>query len=297
MAAEPAAPGVPLLSILCLTYNHEAYIARALQSFLEQVADFEIEIVVADDCSTDGTRAIVEQFRERAGERLRLLTTPVNLGVTRNFRRAHEACRGQYIAFCEGDDFWRGASKLRVQVAFLDAHPDVVITYHNAISIGGQGHELGSNLPAKLQCDASRAELIATRPISTLTACFRNVLKEIPSELDHAPVLDLCLWSLLGHHGEGRYLAEIEPAGYQIHANGIFSSQALMDRELMTAQSLLCLARFYGRRGDPSSRNAVLLKAAWSASVPLKIRAKFRLQRWISVHMLTLATMWVRGRH
>jgi Glycosyl transferase family 2 len=286
----------PMLSVLCLTYNHAAYIARALESFLAQQTDFEIEIVVADDCSTDETVAILERFRQRAGEHLHILTSPINLGITRNFRRALKACRGRYIAFCEGDDFWRGTTKLQTQVRFLESNPDVVITYHNATIVYSDGRDGGPQLLPKLRCGASREQLIATRSISTLTACFRHVLDEIPVELDQAPVLDLCLWSLLGHHGSGQYLPEIEPAGYQVHANGIFSSQTLMDKELMRAQSLMCLARVYGRRGQHAARHAVLLKANWCASVPLKVRAKILLLGLVFAQILASVFMWPNGR-
>jgi hypothetical protein len=296
MTSTQTSRGAPMLSVLCLTYNHAAYIARALESFLAQATDFEIEIVVADDCSTDETVTILDRYRQQVGERLHVLTSPVNLGITRNFRRALKACRGRYIAFCEGDDFWRGSTKLQTQVNFLESHPDVVITYHNATIIYGDGREGGPQLQPKLRCGASREQLIATRSISTLTACFRHVLDEIPAELDQAPVLDLCIWSLLGHYGSGQYLADIEPAGYQMHANGIFSTQTLMDKELMTAQSLICLARVYGRRGQHAARKAVLLKANWSASVPVKFGAKFLLLGLISMQILASAFTWPDGR-
>jgi glycosyltransferase involved in cell wall biosynthesis len=83
--------------------------------------NFEFEVVVADDCSSDGSVAVIESFRSRFGDRLRLLQTDVNLGVTRNFRRALSACRGRYVAMCEGDDYRRGRHKLQLQVDFLEA--------------------------------------------------------------------------------------------------------------------------------------------------------------------------------
>jgi hypothetical protein len=258
--ALPASDG-PMVSVLCITYNHAAFVARTLDSFLAQRTDFEVEIVVSDDCSTDSTGEIIEQYRVRAGGRIRVLNSPVNLGMTRNFRRAMQACRGKYIALCEGDDFWRGQTKLQTQVDFMQTHPEVVVTYHDATIVDEQGEHETIQLPPELRCDASREELQATRPISTLTACFRNVLGPWPPELDQAPALDLCLWSLLGHQGSGKYLPEIEPAGYRVHAGGAFSMQTNRTRRIMTAQSLLCLARIYMRQDKRSASNAVLWKA------------------------------------
>jgi len=270
-------PNQPVLSILCLTYNHAAFIADALQSFLAQVTDFDFEIIVADDCSTDGTLEVVEKFRQRAGPRLRVLSSAVNLGVTRNFRRAHLACRGRFIAICEGDDFWRGTRKLQTQVDFLERHPDYVLTYHDATIVDDDGESDTRQLPPRLQCDASRSQLIATRPISTLTVCFRNVLGEVPREFDHAPALDLCLWSLLGQHGKGKYVSDIEPAGYRVHAGGVFSTQTALDRKVMTAQSLLSLSRVYARQDRRDVSETVLLKATVQAAAALGVVASINL--------------------
>lgn len=274
----------PLLSVLCLTYNHAPFVAETLESFLAQQVAFEIEVIVADDCSTDGTVDVVESFRDRLGERLRLLRTDVNLGVTRNFRRALAACRGRYVALCEGDDYWRGTEKLQRQVDYLEGHPECVLAFHDATMLAPPPDAGVNPMPPRLRRDASRHELQATRPISTLTVCFRNVLKEVPPELDQAPVLDLCLWSLLGRHGEGRYMAEIEPAAYRVHAAGVFSMQAERSRYLMTAQSLLALARVHARLGDPVLSDKLVLKALLLAA------------RWLgagSIAALTaLATPW-----
>lgn len=256
----------PLLSVLCLTYNHEAYVAEALESFLAQGVNFEFEVVVADDCSSDGTVPRVESFGPRFGGRLRLLQTDVNLGVTRNFRRALAACRGRYVAMCEGDDYWRGTRKLQQQVDFLEAHPSYVLAFHDATILGPPPPLGGSvQLPPRLRRDVPQAALIATRPISTLTVCFRNLLLPLPAELDHAPVLDLCLWSLLGRHGMGKYLGGIEPAAYRVHDGGLFSVQSERSRYLMTAQSQLALARVYARLGEQRRSNRLLFEACLSA--------------------------------
>lgn len=272
-----AGVSAPTLSILCITYNHEAFVAQALESFLAQTTTFDVEIVVSDDCSTDSTVAVVERFRQRAGPRLRLLQSAVNLGVARNLRRALAACRGRYIAFCEGDDHWRGSCKLQAQVDFLEANPAYVLTFHDAIVVDADGRERGVQLPRSLQRDVSPAELVATRSISTLTVCFRNLVHELPPELDQAPALDLCLWSLLGHHGAAKYMRDIEPAVYRVHAGGIFSTQGQRNRELMTAQSLLCLARYYTRQGQPELSDRLLWKAMLLGSGCLDLAGSLRL--------------------
>lgn len=272
-----ADPAAPLLSVLCLSYNHEAFIAQTLESFLAQQTNFELEFVVADDCSRDGSVAVIESFRPRFGERLRLLRSDVNLGATRNFRRALAACRGRYVALCEGDDYWRGRDKLQRQVDFLQAHPDFVMSFHDAAMFGLPAFEGRNPIPRRLRKDASQAALIATRPISTLTVCFRHLLTTLPAELDHAPVLDLCLWSLLGRHGKGKYQSEIEPAAYRVHQGGVFSTQGARAQYLMTAQSQLALARAYARLGESRNSSRLLYEAILNAAQWLSAGAAIKL--------------------
>ncbi|MCE2658709.1 MAG: glycosyltransferase [Rubrivivax sp.] len=287
-ALAPTEP--PMVSILCLTYHHEAFVAQALEGFLAQETTFPFEVVLADDASGDGTLAVVEGFRARFGARLRVLTTPVNLGVTRNFRRALQACRGRYVAFCEGDDYWNGHDKLQAQVDFLEHNPGFVMCFHDAMVIDSFGHEQGIQLTGRLRRDASASELMATRPISTLTVCFRHVLKDVPAELDHAPALDLCLWSLLGQHGGGKYMGSIQPASYRVHGGGVFSTQTTRNKCLMSAQSLLCLARIWARQGRADLSDMLLLKAAIMACSRLGTAAF----GWPSVAMLAqmLMRLW-----
>src|SRR5690349_4970838 len=94
------------INVIVTTYNHEKYIAQCLESILEQKGDFEIEVIVGDDCSTDGTRKIVEGFGARHPNIISVLPKGENLGITKNLKRCLDACTGEYIAICEGDDYW-----------------------------------------------------------------------------------------------------------------------------------------------------------------------------------------------
>jgi len=104
------------------TYNHETTSPR-LDSVLEQNLEARIEVVVADDCSTDGTFAILASYEARYPNRIRLLSTSQNLGMMKNFARVLDACTGEYVALLDGDDYWTSPDKLRTQVDFLDANP------------------------------------------------------------------------------------------------------------------------------------------------------------------------------
>lgn len=240
-------PGEPLVSIHCITFNHGPYIARALDSFLEQQTTFTVEIVVGEDCSSDETRTIVEDYVRRYPHRVRLITSASNVGPTANYERTLKACRGKYVAICEGDDYWRDPTKLEQQVRFLEQHDDYVMCFHDAVAFDESGFETSPQLPIWLRKDATALELVRARPISSLTACFRNVIRELPAEIRPSPILDLCMWSLLGEHGRGKYMPLIQPAAYRKHPGGLMSQKSRAYRLRTTAQTFLCLARYYER--------------------------------------------------
>ncbi|MGO4870477.1 MAG: glycosyltransferase [Roseiarcus sp.] len=112
------------LSILLVSYNQQDYVERAVRGILEQdLPSGGVELVVADDFSSDGTLSVIKTLLADApGYRLRFIGAAANVGITRNYQRGFSACRGEYIAIIEGDDYWVYPGKLRRQVAFLDAH-------------------------------------------------------------------------------------------------------------------------------------------------------------------------------
>ena len=107
---------IPLLSVCMTTYNHENYIAQAIESVLNQQTDFAVEVVVGEDCSTDKTLEICRRYEAEYPERVRVVTSETNVGMHANYRRTIEACRGEYIAMCDGDDWFSDPQKLQLQI-------------------------------------------------------------------------------------------------------------------------------------------------------------------------------------
>lgn len=260
----------PLLSILCITYNHEKYISKAIKSFLEQETSFDFEIVIGEDCSTDNTLEVILEFQKNHSKIIKIIKSENNIGVTKNFRRTLAACRGKYIALCEGDDYWDDPKKIQTQVSFLESNPEYVLTYHDTHSID-ENNKITNDLSKKgINFDTTKSMLIKAPPISTLTTCFRNEIKEIPIEFNDAPVLDICLWSLLGHHGSGKYLESIKPAIYRLHSSGIFSSKNKSEKIRMAAQSYLALSRYYENQENVKIKCYFTYKAAEAISIDLE---------------------------
>lgn len=120
-----------MVSVCCITYNHQEYIAQALESFLMQDTDFRYEIIIGEDHSTDETRAIIQKYASKYIDSIRVVRHSQNVGAIRNQLSVLGAARGKYIAMCDGDDFWTDPLKLQKQVDFLEAHPDYVICCHH----------------------------------------------------------------------------------------------------------------------------------------------------------------------
>ena len=136
MPREDAMENDILVSICCLTYNHEAYLRDTLEGFLMQKVDFPMEILVNDDASTDGTRAILREYAEKYPDLIRPFYQDVNLysqGKDLCLEVLYPAARGKYIALCEGDDYWTDPMKLQLQVDFLESHPDYTACVHDTI--------------------------------------------------------------------------------------------------------------------------------------------------------------------
>lgn len=113
-----------------IAYNHQAYIAQALDSILMQKTNFLFEIIIGDDGSKDDTRKICESYVVRYPGKIRYIHHPQNIGMMPNFIGVLESAKGKYIAICEGDDYWTDDSKLQYQADFLDAHPAYSMCCH-----------------------------------------------------------------------------------------------------------------------------------------------------------------------
>lgn len=121
----------PVVSVMMITYNQKGYIVQAIESVLAQRTNFPYELVIGEDCSTDGTREIVFDYQRRFQNRIRVITSDRNVGGKNNSIRTRRACRGKYLAFCDGDDFWHNPDKLQKQVDYMERNPECGVVYSN----------------------------------------------------------------------------------------------------------------------------------------------------------------------
>ena len=129
---HPNLPEQPKLSICLITYKHAEYIRTCLDNILSQQVNFSYEIILGEDHSPDDTAAIVTEYANLHPTKIKAYIRPENVGGKTNFLHCFLQCRGEYVIFIEGDDYWTDNTKLQQQVDFLDAHPQASACFHNA---------------------------------------------------------------------------------------------------------------------------------------------------------------------
>jgi len=234
------------VSVVVCTYNHEPFIDRALASALEQETTFDYEVIVSEDCSTDGTRRIVLGWRDRHPDRIRLLLSERNLRSNEVVARAIRAAAGEYVAILDGDDYWMSSSKLQRQADFLDRHPDCALCFHDAevVDDAGKAIEARRWTPAGQKLRSTLEDIWHGNFIATCSAMLRkSTLPEVPAwYADFFPITDWPLYILCAEHGDIGYLPEVM-AAYRLHAGGLYSP-------LSVAEKLRATDRFYRRMNE-----------------------------------------------
>jgi len=188
----------PLVSAVMITYNHRGFIVQAIESILAQKTNFQFELIIGDDCSTDGTREIVAEYVKKHPERIVAVTSEKNVGMHQNMLRVERAARGKYIAYCEGDDVWHDPLKLAKQAAFLEGHPDYSMAHsHCHRFLVGQNRLVPNSLSVPTQLDDARAFediLLGIRSPLTVTVMARK--EKLFWALDHCPECTDSYWPM-----------------------------------------------------------------------------------------------------
>ena len=212
-----------LVSVCCITYNHAKFVRKAIDSMLAQNTTFDVEIVIGEDCSTDGTKDIVNDYKKTYPNKVRIIDSESNVGMMRNFSRTLNACEGKYIAILEGDDFWTDNSKLQKQVEFLEKNPEYAITYHKIALLGFDSDEIIGHWPPQARSSSTIEELAIGNLVPTLSCVFRNNIKgNIPDWFTSVPLGDYSLHMLMARHGKIKYFPQTM-ATYRQHSTGEYS--------------------------------------------------------------------------
>jgi glycosyltransferase involved in cell wall biosynthesis len=227
--------GTPLVSVHMITYNHEAFIGRAIEGVLNQRTDFKYELVIGEDCSFDATRSECEYYELKFPDIIRLLPSVRNLGMMPNANRVTNACTGKYIALCEGDDFWTDPEKLQKQVSFLEKNPEYGMVYTDIRTVDSKGDDIEHTLFNSIRKRYSEGyifnELLKGNFISTCSVVYRkDLIPENAGDNDrYWFVYDYWMWLRIASKCKIHFLNEVT-AAYRIHDNNISRKPGFRDK-------------------------------------------------------------------
>jgi len=242
-----------MVSVCMITYNHEKYIGQAIEGVLLQKCNFSVELIIGEDCSTDNTRKISEEY-QRKNNIIKLLPSEINLGIIPNFIRTLNSCSGKYIAICEGDDYWTDPLKLQKQVDYLERNPNVSFVATNYAIYDEKTNQ------TKKAATSKRIDfytlLKRKNQIPTLTTCIRSeyifdYIREINPVEKKWPVGDYPLWLYLSQKGKIGVIPEYT-ANYNKRQNSACHYTDIK-KQYQFYLNVIDIARFYSNKYGTST--------------------------------------------
>lgn len=232
-----------LLAVYMITYNHEPFIAQAIESVMMQETSFPYRLFIGEDCSTDHTREICITYQQEYPEQIVLLQNEKNLGALLNAKKTFNACLNsgaKYIAMLEGDDYWLDIQKLQMQVSFLESNSQFSLCFHDVFHLNERDLDMNDNNvvygPSNDKQDLTGSvyrfkDVFKNNDISTCSVVFRTKYFD-PNLLQTNNIIgDLQIYFQLLQYDPG-YFLPLRMAVYRIHSNGIFSGVENIDRIL-----------------------------------------------------------------
>ena len=227
----------PFVSVHCTTYNHEPYIAQALDGFLMQKTNFPFEVIVHDDASTDRTAEIIREYEARFPKIIKPIYETENQYSKHDGSIARimaAACKGKYIAFCEGDDYWIDENKLQMQVDFLEGNPEYGMCYTQARQFIQKKGAFSKTTLGKPVADFDDLLQNGNR-IPTLTVMLRKSLHERYREEIHPETKgwlmgDYPMWLYVAHESKVKFLDSVTSV-YRVLENSASHSEEFAKKE------------------------------------------------------------------
>jgi glycosyltransferase involved in cell wall biosynthesis len=219
-----------MLSVGMITYNHEPYIAKAIEGVLMQKTNFNYEFVIGEDCSIDNTAKIIIEYARKRPDIIVPLYSDINRGMIPNFIRTLEKCNGKYFTFCEGDDYWTDPYKLQKQVDFLEKNKEYGLCYGDIIIVKDDDSLLSHDPSWKFFYKSGYvfSDLFVQNFIPTLTVAVRKELLESACQtlksFPNLKLFDYWFWLYISMFTKFKYLDE-KLAAYRDHSEGITDSK------------------------------------------------------------------------
>ncbi|SFT33892.1 Glycosyltransferase like family 2 [Geodermatophilus amargosae] len=261
------------VSVVITAYEHEAYVGQAIEGALGQ-SGVPFEILVGDDCSSDRTREVVDEYARRHPEVIRTHHPDHNLGRGGKalFADLVSRSRGEYIAAFDGDDYWTSPDKLRLQTDHLNQHPECSMVFHNAVRHYEDGRRPDTlcNTPDR-PTSVGWAELLGVNPVAACTPVFRRkVLDPLPDWYFDLPWGDWPLYFLAAEEGEIHYLPFVMGV-YRIHGRGLFTGIPSLARRTDEVAFFERLAGVVPETHEAERRRRLAVAQARLASAHLRL--------------------------
>lgn len=266
-----------MMSIFCLTFNHKDYIGDALDGFVSQNIDFEYEIVIFDDASTDGTSDIIREYAQKYPKLIKAYLAHKN--TFRHINRKEmqyefqrHVLKGKYIALCEGDDFWLDNNKLQIQIDYMEEHPDCIMTVHDAIKYNCMNHNLQAMAPYACEKDLSMEEILMwyNGNVPTASMVFKREVLNINGFFLDIPSGDWALQLYSINKGRIHYFDRIMSC-YRANVKGSFTQSEWGDirRRLGIRISHLCFLQLYNEYTNREYEQQIIKKVGKIISILL----------------------------
>ena len=235
-----------LVDIIMPTFNHENYVATAIQSVLTQECSFGYRLIIGEDCSTDGTLKICELFANQNPGLILLLKHLSNIGIAANYKSLFNIASSKYIAILEGDDYWIDKHKLQKQIEILESRTEIGLVHSNYYSLYHSGKMKKGHVWEKadlLSGNVIGPTQTASININPLTTCFRSFLAKENVDFDFIInnkllTVDIFLWAEICRRANVLYLDEVTGV-YRIHSNSITGNPNIISIERFSKTSLL----------------------------------------------------------
>ena len=251
----------PLVSICCITYNHQRFIEECIESFLKQKTNFPVEIIIHDDASTDRTTEIIRDYYAKYPALFRPILQKENQYQQGKRRillsNMVPTAKGEYIAICEGDDYWASPQKLQKQVDFLDQHPGYSLCGHRVMHIFGGSPE-STPCPSPVQKESGTLEdILRWNYLPTCSVVYRTALgAELPAWFTGLSHGDWPRWALLAQRGRIGFINEVM-ARYRVHSGGVWMG-ASVEARLAGLESTIKAIHKHLNKSHPGARRAAL---------------------------------------
>ena len=223
-----------IVSVVCMTYNHEKYIRDALDGIVNQKTNFQYEVIVHDDASTDGTARIIREYAEKYPQIIKPIFETENQyskGVTIGKTIVYPKIRGKYVAMCEGDDYWNNINKLQKQVDFLESHSEYSACVHNSIELNCRTGKKRIINNKKKDCQLNREELFenSTGLYQTSSLVYRKEFYILPDAFLINKIGDVPKAVYLSVVGKIYYFKDVMSV-YRLYTEGSWSSRNVLNK-------------------------------------------------------------------